>query len=95
MGHMWPPGRGWDTPDLNSRETMQVLSRPLKATLTGFAMMDSVGLDLALPIRGCITSALYGTEDDVVWRKGDVSTNSEVGCDNGSDESSSKHDTDS
>ncbi|GFS91002.1 hypothetical protein TNCV_2120001 [Trichonephila clavipes] len=33
-------------------------------------------------------------EDDNMWKKGDFDTNSEVSCDNGSDESFLKHDAD-
>ncbi|GFT13843.1 uncharacterized protein TNCV_1484211 [Trichonephila clavipes] len=33
-------------------------------------------------------------EDDTVWENGEASTNSKVGCNNGGDESFSKHDTD-
>ncbi|GFX68744.1 hypothetical protein TNCV_2125001 [Trichonephila clavipes] len=32
--------------------------------------------------------------DDTVWEKGEASTNSEVSCDSGSDQSFSKRDTD-
>ncbi|GFV39087.1 hypothetical protein TNCV_4339751 [Trichonephila clavipes] len=33
-------------------------------------------------------------EKDIVWKNGDTGTNSKVNCDNGSDDSFSKHDTD-
>ncbi|GFV03631.1 putative DD41D transposase [Trichonephila clavipes] len=39
-------------------------------------------------------NALDGTEDDTAPENGDTSTDSEVNCDNGSNESFSKYDTD-
>ncbi|GFW70431.1 hypothetical protein TNCV_4915511 [Trichonephila clavipes] len=51
-------------------------------------------LDEQIWVDGVSKKALGGTDDDTVSKNGNTDPNSEVNCDNGGDESFSKHDID-